>query len=145
LAGVVLLANLYVQSRSGSYRSYLNVASIIMIAVTVILVFTSVMNCINAIAARKTSRSIHADEIPSRFLFNWGDTIRCVDGYSNFVATVTSEDYNAILGHAIAELWTDIMQHKRRHGYLRNGVSIFRYCIASFVVLAGVILAAVSK
>ena len=140
LTGVVLLANYLLQGRGDHGLTYVDIVPIVVSVVTVGLIFVSVLNCINAVAARKTVRALHEGEIPSRFLFNWGDTLRAVDGYSSFASMVTSAGCEAIIGHAIAELWTDIMQHKQRHGYLRAGISVFRYCVGSFTVLAAVAL-----
>lgn len=135
LAGVALLANFYTREAGKESPLYVTIIFLGMTTVTLVLILTSVLNCISAIAARKTVRALHPDEIPSRFLFNWGDTLRSVDGYSDFVNKITTQSTVAMIGFATAELWTDIVQHRRRHHYLRVGVSVFRYCAASFGLL----------
>jgi hypothetical protein len=136
LAGVAILANLFTRAAIIDSPFYMTIIFLILTGITLILILTSVLNCISAIAARKTVRAMHADEIPSRFLFNRGDTIRSVDGYSSFVAKVTSHATESAIGNAAAELWTDIVQHSRRHRYLRVGVGTFRYCAISFGLLS---------
>jgi hypothetical protein len=144
LTGVIFLINYRLQILRNSPTDYLDIIFAIVAALAVILILSAVTNCINAIATRKTTRSIHAGEIPRRFLFNWGDTLRAVDGYTSFADEVRSLDYDSITGHAIAELWTDIMQHARRHRYLRIGINLFRYSIFSFLILTGLTLLAVA-
>jgi hypothetical protein len=137
LAGVVLLINYRLQTNYSHHLTYRDGILAATAILTATLIFMSIMKCINAIAARKTTRALHSREIPSRFLFNWGDTIGSVDGYSSFANKVTSLNHEDILGYAVAELWTDIIQHRDRHGYLRAGIGIFRYCTFSFLALAG--------
>lgn len=140
LTGIILFVNHRIQARSTNPIGYPDIALVTVIAITGALTLASIANCINAIAAWKTSRSMHNGEIPNRFLFNWGDTIKSVDGYTAFAERVTNLDSKAILGHATAELWTDISQHRTRHKYLRTGIMLFRYSIISFVVLAALTL-----
>lgn len=144
LTVMILLVNYRLQIRKGQPFDLLDIAFEAAAVLTIVLIFTCVTNCISAIATRKTTRSLHRGEIPPRFLFNWGDTLRSIDGYTSFADTVTSLDREAILGHAIAELWTDIMQHARRHKYLRTGINLFRYSLMSFIALSALALSAIS-
>lgn len=106
---------------------------------TACVIATSIYLCMNAIASWRTVRQFHDKEIPSRLLFNWGDTVRSVDGFSSFARAVRSQTLGEVVDNGLAELWTDILQHKRRHKYLRHGMHTFRAAIllfALFVVVA---------
>lgn len=118
-----------------TFGSWNNAAVMASTAVTILTILGSILSCINAIASRKTIRSLHPGEIPSRFLFNWGDTMRMVDGYTSFAGKVESLRVEDVVQHAIAELWTDIKQHSRRHSHLRRGIACFKYAILSFVAV----------
>jgi hypothetical protein len=144
LTGMILLVNYRLQQRQEHPIGPIDIAVLAVLLLTIALSLGSITNCVNAIAARKTTRSLHKDEIPNRFLFNWGDTRRAVDGYTSFAAQVTALDVDAIVGHATAELWTDILQHGRRHKYLRTGINLFRYGIVSFLTFAALTLLVVA-
>jgi hypothetical protein len=145
LTGMILLANYRLQMQVAHPISGVDIALAAALLTTTTLSFSSITNCVNAIAARKTTRSLHAGEIPDRFLFNWGDTTRTVDGYTSFAERVASLDVTTILGHATAEIWTDILQHARRHKYLRHGITLFRYGVLAFLVFAALTLWVVSS
>ncbi|WP_146173818.1 hypothetical protein [Saccharothrix carnea] len=99
----------------------------------------SIAFCTNAVAAWRTTRQVHQKEIPNRFVFNWGDTLKSVDGYSDFASTAASRSVETVTGDAMAELWTVILQHKRRHKHLGLGIHFFR-CGTIFFVRAAIIL-----
>ncbi len=141
---MILLVNYRLQRQEEHPIGPIDAAVLAVLILTVILSLGSITNCVNAIAARKTTRSLHKDEIPNRFLFNWGDTQRTVDGYTSFSEQVKSLDADTIVGHATAELWTDILQHGRRHKYLRGGINLFRYGILSFLTFAALTLLVVA-
>ncbi|GAA3430731.1 hypothetical protein [Kutzneria kofuensis] len=143
LTGMILLANYRLQQQATHPIGGLDLAVAATLVVAVVLNAASITSCVNAIAARKTTRSLHREEIPDRFLFNWGDTIRTVDGFTSFSTKVASLETNAILGHATAELWTDILQHRRRHRHLRQGVSLFRFDVPAFLIFATLTLLAI--
>ena len=105
-----------------------------------ILGLVSISYCTNAIAAWRTTRRLHAKEIPSRFAFNWGDTVSAVDGFSNFAATLSTLDSRQIAENGAAELWTAILQHKRRHKHLRYGIHAFRAATLFFVGVAVILI-----
>jgi hypothetical protein len=143
LTGMILLANYRLQQQATHPVGALDLAVATTLVIAVALNAGSITSCVNAIAARKTTRSLHKDEIPGRFLFNWGDTLHTVDGFTSFSAKVSALDTDAILGHATAELWTDILQHKRRHRHLRQGVRLFRLDVPAFLVFAALTLLAI--
>ncbi|WP_344450994.1 hypothetical protein, partial [Actinocorallia aurantiaca] len=94
--------------------------------------------CVGAIAAyrsKKTSRQIFREELPSRFIFNWGDTLRSSASYEAFYAKLTSRSNNDILRSASAELWTVIFQHSKKHKNFRMGVRFFRSSLILFLLL----------
>lgn len=142
VTGMILLANYRLQLKEVHPIGPLDVALAVTLALTAALTLGSIQNCVNAIAARKTTRSLHDGEIPNRFLFNWGDTRRTVDGYSSFKEEVTSLSIESMIGNATAELWSDILQHADRHKYLRRGISLFRYGVSTFLIFAALTLAA---
>ncbi|MFL6078101.1 MAG: hypothetical protein ACJ73S_32455 [Mycobacteriales bacterium] len=109
-------------------------------ALTMALCVLSISLTINAIATWRTIRSIHGNEIPSRFLFNWGDTLRAVDGFSDFRQKVIPSRYGDLVEYGVAELWTSILQHRRRHKFLRYGIHAFRLAVACFSALAALAL-----
>ncbi|MFI1522780.1 hypothetical protein [Kitasatospora cineracea] len=135
MAGSALLANFHFQSSKPPQGIALKVAFFTLAAVTIILVLRGIWSCIDAIAARKTTRMLHPEEIPPRFLFNWGDTIKSVDGHSSFATKISTLSHEDILGHASAELWTDIIQHSQRHRHLRSAIAVFRYTVTFFFAL----------
>ncbi|MFF0297727.1 hypothetical protein ACFYST_30675 [Kitasatospora sp. NPDC004614] len=136
MAGSALLANFHFQSSNESQGVALTIVFSALAATTVLLVLRGLWSCIDAIAARKTTRKFHQEEIPSRFLFNWGDTLTAVDGHSSFARKLAALSHEEILSHASAELWTDILQHSQRHRHLRSAITIFRYTVTSFFILA---------
>jgi hypothetical protein len=109
-------------------------------AVTIALCVVSIALSVNAIAAWRTIRTLHGNEIPSRFLFNWGDTLSTVDGFSSFRAAVVPSRYQDLIDYGVAELWTSILQHRRRHKFLRYGIHAFRLAVACFSALAALAL-----
>lgn len=134
--GSLILINYHLQSNARG-RSILIESLFAALAILALsLTMRSLWGCINAIAARKTTRALHPSEIPARFLFNWGDTLKSVDGHSDFARKVTELSLESILGHAVSELWTDILQHAQRHRHLRSAISTFRYCIIAQLALA---------
>jgi hypothetical protein len=145
LTGVILLVNLRLQSADDRYADFLDWVFVLMAAMTATLVVGAIASCVSAIASTRTARHLHQDEIPSRFIFNWRDTLRSVDGCSSFIAAAQALTRQAVVRHALAELWTDILQHSRRHRHLRRGIQLFRYCVASatgltvvtFMIVAG--------
>lgn len=134
--GAMILVNYHLQVDGGHRILWVECLFGALAVLALSLIMRSLWGCINAIAARKTTRAIHSAEIPSRFLFNWGDTLKSVDGHSDFVRKVTELTPNSILRHAVSELWTDILQHSQRHRHLRVGISTFRYCVVAILGLA---------
>jgi hypothetical protein len=138
LTGAILLINSFLQG-SGIAPVIawpMRVLSII----TVLLCAASINFCTNAVASWRTTRQLHSKEIPRRFVFNWGDTIRSVDGFSSFSTTMESLKITDIVNNATAELWTAILQHRRRHKYLRYGIHTFRVGAFSFLVVTTVLI-----
>lgn len=133
--GSLILVNYHLQTAGTSRVLWIESLFGVLAVLTMSLILRSLWGSINAIAARKTTRSLHSAEIPSRFLFNWGDTLRSVDGHSDFARRVGDLSLDAILGHAVAELWTDILQHSQRHRHLRSAINTFRYCVMSLLGL----------
>ncbi|MDV9195522.1 hypothetical protein [Streptomyces sp. Wh19] len=134
--GSLILVNYHLQTTKGSRAVWIESLFCALATLTLSLILRSLWSSVNAIAARKTIRVLHSTEIPSRFLFNWGDTLKSVDGHSDFVRKVKDLDLDSILGHAAAELWTDILQHSQRHRHLRSAINTFRYCVMALVGLA---------
>lgn len=138
LAGTILLANGYLMAPKnvGWPVWVIKLCSIMAIGLGSI----SISYCTNSIAAWRTTRRWHAKEIPSRFVFNWGDTLRSVDGFSKFASDFYALNSRQIIDNGTAELWTAILQHRRRHKYLRYGMHAFRaatlfFFCASIVVI----------
>jgi hypothetical protein len=138
MAGSAFLVDYHLQTAPPDRHPVWTIFFAVVAAITIGLVLRSLWSCVDAIAARKTTRMVHPGEIPSRFLFNWGDTLKAVDGSSSFVSKVSVLSYDEVLRHASAELWTDILQHSQRHRHLRAAISVFRYGIVAFLVLATV-------
>jgi len=136
MAGSAFLVDYHLQTAPPGRHPAWTIFFAIIAAITIGLILRSLWSCVDAIAARKTTRMVHPGEIPSRFLFNWGDTLKAVDGSSSFVSKVSALSYDEVLKHAAAELWTDILQHSQRHRHLRAAISVFRYGIVAFLVLA---------
>lgn len=134
LAGTILLSNSFLQEADNSTLSTWAMRAFAVLSF--LFSASSVAYCTNAIAAWRTIRRMHDKEIPSRFAFNWGDTLRVVDGYSDFVSKLATLDREQITKNGTAELWTAILQHKRRHKHLRYGIHTFRIGIIFFVVAA---------
>ncbi|MYT30658.1 MULTISPECIES: hypothetical protein [unclassified Streptomyces] len=134
--GSLILVNYHLQTTEAPRTLWIECTFGALAVLTLSLILRSLWASINAIAARKTTRVLHSAEIPSRFLFNWGDTLRSIDGHSDFSRKVTGLDLDSILGHAVAELWTDILQHSQRHRHLRSAINTFRYCIMTLLGLA---------
>lgn len=135
-SGSLLLANYHLQTTKHPRTLWIECTFGVLAILTFSLILHSLWGSINAIAARKTTRVMHSAEIPSRFLFNWGDTIGRVDGHSDFSRKVKELSLDSILGHAVAELWTDIIQHSQRHRHLRSAIGTFRFCVVSLLALA---------
>ncbi|MFH8402019.1 hypothetical protein ACH4E9_31925 [Streptomyces anulatus] len=144
-SGSLILVNYHLQTNKGSRTLLIEAAFCVMAVLTLSLILRSLWSSINAIAARKTTRVLHSAEIPSRFLFNWGDTLNSVDGHSDFARKVKGLSLDSILGHAMAELWTDILQHSQRHRHLRSAINTFRYCVMSLLALAAFTFAVALK
>lgn len=140
--GSLLIVSYHLQTVGSPRRLWAECLFCALAVLALALILRSLWDSINAIAARKTTRTLHAAEIPSRFLFNWGDTLKSVDGHSSFARKVGELSLDAALGHATAELWTDILQHSQRHGYLRSAISTFRYCVITLLILAAFTFAA---
>ncbi|MFJ9636759.1 hypothetical protein [Streptomyces sp. NPDC101178] len=136
ITGSLILVNYHLQSDTRRQSILIESLFAALATLTLSLIMRSLWGCINAIAARKTTRALHHAEIPTRFLFNWGDTLKSVDGHTDFARKVTELSLDSMLGHAVAELWTDILQHAQRHRHLRSAISTFRYCIIAQLVLA---------
>ncbi|MER8120126.1 hypothetical protein [Streptomyces sp. NPDC094031] len=134
--GSLILVNYHIQTVKTSHKLWIECLFGIFAALALALILRSLWGAINAIAARKTTRALHSAEIPSRFLFNWGDTLNSVDGHSDFARKVGELGLEAVLGHSLAELWTDILQHSQRHRHLRSAINTFRYCIMAVLGLA---------
>ncbi|MFD7129439.1 MULTISPECIES: hypothetical protein [Streptomyces] len=134
--GSLILVNYHLQVGAERRIFWVELLFAVLAVLTLSLIVRSLWGCINAIAARKTTRALHPSEIPSRFLFNWGDTINSVDGHSDFARKVADLSLDSILGHALSELWTDILQHSQRHRHLRSAIGAFRYCIMTILLLA---------
>ena len=131
-AGVALIANLKIHERA-TIPAWSKWAFTVFLVVTIAFILVALWRCAGAIAARRTSRSLSIGEIPDRFLFNWGDTLRRVDGCSNFVQRAKELTYAQIVNDGLAELWTDIRQHSNRHRHLRAAISVFQVAVASFL------------
>ncbi|GAA2784084.1 hypothetical protein [Crossiella cryophila] len=138
--GLSLLITYRLQTRDINPVDGADIAVAAVGMVTILLNLASILSCIGAIAARKTSRAVHDKEIPPRFLFNWGDTHKSADGYTSFAQQVSALTHASILGHGIAELWTATIQHRDRHRYLRAGIRYFRYALTSFGLLTALLL-----
>ncbi|MGW2508491.1 hypothetical protein ACWC0A_03470 [Streptomyces scopuliridis] len=134
--GSLILVNYHLQTVEAPPALWVEALFGTLAVLTLSLILRSLWGSINAIAARKTTRALHSAEIPSRFLFNWGDTLKAVDGHSDFARKVGALGLDSILGHAVAELWTDILQHSQRHRHLRSAINTFRYCVMSLLALA---------
>ncbi|MFD5000579.1 hypothetical protein [Streptomyces buecherae] len=128
--------NYHLQTSRGSWSLWGEICFGALTTLTLALILRSLWGCINAIARRKTIRVLHAAEIPSRFLFNWGDTLKSVDDQNSFAREIRELSLDAALGHAVAELWTDILQHAQRHQHLRSAISTFQYCVIALLGLA---------
>ncbi|GGZ17079.1 hypothetical protein GCM10010327_55000 [Streptomyces nitrosporeus] len=135
-SGSLILVNYHLQTTKGPRTLLIESVFCLLAALTLSLILRSLWSSINAIAARKTTRVLHSAEIPSRFLFNWGDTLKSVDGHSDFARKVKELSLDSILGHAMAELWTDVLQHSQRHRHLRSAINTFRYCVMSLLALS---------
>jgi hypothetical protein len=109
-------------------------------AITIVLSLTSIGLAICAIATWRTTRSIHGNEIPSRFIFNWGDTLRAVDGVSSFEQAILEASCEELVLYATRELWTSILQHRRRHKFLRWGIHAFRLAVLCFAAVTTLVL-----
>lgn len=138
LAGTIVLANSYLRASGNTSWSMWTMKVCAISAI--ILGALSVSYCTNAIAAWRTTRRLHAREIPSRFVFNWGDTLSAVDGFSNFAVQLCALDIKRIAENGTAELWTAILQHKRRHKHLRYGIHTFRAATLFFVGVAVILI-----
>ncbi|MFF1693413.1 hypothetical protein ACFVXC_07305 [Streptomyces sp. NPDC058257] len=135
-SGSLILVNYHLQTTKNSRSFWIEAIFCALAVLTLSLILRSLWSSINAIAARKTTRVLHSTEIPSRFLFNWGDTLKSVDGHSDFSRKVRDLTLDSMLGHATAELWTDILQHSQRHRHLRSAINTFRYCVMALLGLA---------
>ncbi|MFC8728190.1 hypothetical protein [Streptomyces bacillaris] len=141
-SGSLILVNYHLQTSKDSRTLWIELVFSALAVLTLSLILRSLWSSINAIAARKTTRVLHSTEIPSRFLFNWGDTLKSVDGHSDFARKIKDLSLESILGHATAELWTDILQHSQRHRHLRSAINTFRYCVMALLGLAAFTFAA---
>ncbi|MET9807176.1 hypothetical protein [Streptomyces halstedii] len=103
-SGSLILINYHLQTTKGSRALPIEAAFCVLATLTLSLTLRSFWSSINAIAARKTTRVLHSAEIPSRFLFNWRDTLNSIDGHSDFARQVQGLSLDSILGHALAEL-----------------------------------------
>ncbi|MBW4721747.1 hypothetical protein [Saccharothrix obliqua] len=138
LAASILEANAFLQASGIAFWVVLLMRTLSV--VTIVLTVVSLTFCTNAVAAWRTTRRMHRKEIPSRFMFNWGDTLASVDGYSNFATTVTAQSIDDVHKSAMAELWTAILQHQRRHKHMRYGIHTFRFALISFVAAAVLVI-----
>lgn len=138
LGGTILLANSLIQATGVTQPA--TWAMRIFACLTIFMASISIAFCTNAVAAWRTTRSLHRKEIPIRFAFNWGDTLDSVDGFSNFAEKMSSQRIMNIKDSAVAELWTALLQHKRRHKYLRYGIHTFRASALLFVGVAAILL-----
>jgi hypothetical protein len=145
LAGATLLLNSYALG-SGHKNWEQRVVSISFAAAvvtTITFVSLSIWHCVGAVSVykrRRTSRQTFRDELPSRFIFNWGDTLRTSNSFQAFFATLRSSTGDETLKAASAELWGAIYQHSVKHYSLRKGIRFFRLSLLSFVALAGMAL-----
>ena len=64
---MILLVNYRLQLRNANPIDYLDVPYLGVVLLTIALTLGSISNCINAIATRKTTRSLHRSEIPTRY------------------------------------------------------------------------------
>ncbi|TKK86462.1 hypothetical protein FDA94_21855 [Herbidospora galbida] len=134
LTGTALLLTVYGNARPNE-PSWLSIAFIGFFFATISAILASIWDCVSAIAAQKTSRSVTPSAIPSRFAFNWGDTLKEVSTFSDFSTRLTEANLQDKLGFAVSELWTAINQHKRKHRHLRRGVRLFRISLLLFLIL----------
>ncbi|GAA1038378.1 hypothetical protein [Streptomyces murinus] len=143
--GSLILVNYHIQTAKTSHTLWIECLIGIFSALTLALILRSLWSANEAIAARKTIRALHSGEIPTRFLFNWGDTLQSVDGHSDFARKIDELDLKAILSHAKSELLTDILQHAQRHRHLRSAINTFRFCVVALLGLAAFTFAAALK
>jgi hypothetical protein len=141
LTGATILFSNYnnIERPTGCWQSFVTTAFIVALGATLVFTLLSVWFCVGAISAyktRKTSRRIFRDKMPSRFIFNWGDTLRLGAGYENFWTKMQGLTRSDALNAASAELWSAIYQHSKRHGHLRKGIRLFRISLAAFFLLA---------
>jgi hypothetical protein len=141
LTGATILFSTYndIEQPAGWWQSFVTTAFIVALGVTFIFTLLSVWFCVGAISAyktRKTSRRVFREKLPSRFIFNWGDTLRLGAGYENFWTKMQGLTRSDALNSASAELWSAIYQHSKRHGQLRKGIRLFRISLVSFFLLA---------
>jgi hypothetical protein len=145
LTGSALLLNFYAQGAGGDWlRDASNVAFLLVFTATLVALISSIWFCVGAIAAyktSKTSRNEFTESIPSRFLFNWGDTLRAGRKYEEFYSHLIRLSDDDILQAASTELWTAVYQHARKHRNLRMGIRLFRASLVFFVLLAVVTVA----
>jgi hypothetical protein len=139
LTGTLVLANTFLQNVVKSWAAVpIELLALGSAATTVVAIFF----CANAIATWRTTRNINRQEIPPRLMFNWGDTLRAVDGYSKFESLVLAQTSEEVLKNGIAELWTDILQHSRRHKHLRYAMHLFRAAVVIFLFLSVLVIIA---
>jgi hypothetical protein len=146
LAGTTLLLNGY--DISDAHKNWKQHAITICFALAVVTTFTSIAisiwYCVGAVSAykrRRTSRQVFRNKLPSRFIFNWGDTLRTSEDFQAFLSTLRSSTSEDTLKAASAELWSVIYQHSTKHRSLRMGIRFFRFSLLAFVALAIMALA----
>lgn len=139
LTGTTVLLNAYNGKKwpDGWLDRSLVLAFVVALISTLTATLASIWHCIGAISAyrtHKTSRRTFQSRLPSRVIYNWGDTLRIgdYDEFSRLLHALTPED---ALSAASAELWSAIYQHSKKHRYLRVGIRLFRVALVAFFLL----------
>lgn len=101
---------------------------------------SSISMAIGATVTWRTTRNIHGNIVPQRFLFNWGDTIRAINGFTQFEHQIAELTYPRALQCGAAELWTNMLQYQRRHKYLRWAIHAFRLAVLFFTAVTVLVL-----
>ncbi|MFJ2841062.1 hypothetical protein ACIPD2_05145 [Streptomyces griseofuscus] len=144
VTGSLSLVNYHIQTAKTPHTLWIERLIGFLSALMLALILRSLWSAIDAIAARKTTRALHLGEIPTRFLFNWGDILKSVDGYSNFARRVDELDLKTPLVMPRRN-FTDILQHAQRHRHLRSAINTFRFCVVALAGLATFTFAAALK
>jgi hypothetical protein len=143
LAGTAVLLSFYGDiALKGKVNIVIGAAFLSILGATLLVIGASIWFCVGAVAAYKTRQTSHfkfASSVPSRFLFNWGDTIRSSRDFEGFYKQLIGQSEEDVLRAAASELWTALHQHAKKHRNLRIGIRLFRAALILFIVLAAVV------